>query len=668
MSPSVGEKQLAIPATVKKAADWGAQNRCYLYAFVAGLKEQLSSAIDAEKKDFTLAQQPLPEPTWADTQSPPALTLLKKTLGLSDFDVGVLLLCVAMDLDPTMALLYAQIQGNPPRPYPTLNLALQYFGEHHWNALVPTAPLRYWQLIQPVGEDTLTGRSLQIDERILHYLMGVTYFDPALETCVTPMAVPTTLPPSQSIIAAEIVRHWQVDPGTLVNIYGSTAASRAAIVQSACQQLGGQAYGLDREMLPTDKEQRAAFQQRWAREAVLSNCILFVPIDVSLGQEQSSTLKSFWQRQKGRVVLSSDEPVSVRQRSVVRWAVQTLEPTEQIALWQRSLVPLAGKSVDHFNHQIRTVVSQFNLDSVGIVHVSERVKQQNVPGNKLEDDQLWAACRQAARVTLDDLAQRLEPMASWDELVLPVAQQRTLAAIVASVQQRSQVYEAWGFAGKSRRGLGISALFAGGSGTGKTMSAEVLSQVLNLDLYRIDLSAVVSKYIGETEKNLRQIFDAAEQGGAILLFDEADALFSKRSEVKDSHDRHANIEVSYLLQRLEAYQGLAILTTNFKSAIDAAFLRRIRFVVTFPFPDISQRLRMWQRALPAQTPTEGLDFDRLAKLAVPGGNIASIAMNAAFLAAADASPIRMQHLLRAAQSEYGKLDKKLSESEVRGWV
>jgi SpoVK/Ycf46/Vps4 family AAA+-type ATPase len=230
------------------------------------------------------------------------------------------------------------------------------------------------------------------------------------------------------------------------------------------------------------------------------------------------------------------------------------------------------------------------------------------------------------------------------------------------------VHGSWGFAEHGSRGLGISALFAGPSGTGKTLSAEVLANILDLDLFRIDLSSVVSKYIGETEKNLRRIFDAADGGGVILLFDEADALFGKRSEVKDSHDRYANIEVSYLLQRMESYRGLAILTTNLRSAVDAAFLRRIRFVVQFPFPDAVQRAEIWRRVFPKQTPTLGLDVDRLAQLSVAGGSIRNVALNAAFLAADTNQPVGMSHLLRAARSECAKLEKSLTEAEVAGWV
>jgi len=266
------------------------------------------------------------------------------------------------------------------------------------------------------------------------------------------------------------------------------------------------------------------------------------------------------------------------------------------------------------------------------------------------------------------LAQRIEPAATWDDLVLPDLQRAVLRDIATHVHHRATVYESWGFGAKGARGLGISALFAGASGTGKTMAAEVLANQLRLDLYRIDLSQVVNKYIGETEKNLRRVFDAAENGGAILLFDEADALFGKRSEVKDSHDRYANIEVSYLLQRMEAYRGLAILTTNMKQALDPAFLRRIRFVVQFPFPDAAQRAEIWRRIFPAQTPTDCLDIARLARLNVAGGNIRNIALHAAFQAAEAGEPVRMPHILRAAHSEYAKLEKPLTESEIGGWT
>jgi SpoVK/Ycf46/Vps4 family AAA+-type ATPase len=266
---------------------------------------------------------------------------------------------------------------------------------------------------------------------------------------------------------------------------------------------------------------------------------------------------------------------------------------------------------------------------------------------------------------MDLLSQRIQPKVDWDDIVLPADALSLLHQIVAQVALRRKVYGDWGFERKMSRGLGLSALFHGESGTGKTMAAEVISNALELDLYRIDLSAVISKYIGETEKNLQRIFDAAEDGGGILFFDEADALFGKRSEVRDSHDRYANIETNYLLQRIEAFRGLAILATNLKGSLDAAFMRRLRFVVPFTYPGPRERALMWQRAFPADTPTEGLDPVQLARLDCTGGSIHSIALNAAFLAAHRGSSVTMELVYHAARGELLKLGRPINEADFR---
>lgn len=310
----------------------------------------------------------------------------------------------------------------------------------------------------------------------------------------------------------------------------------------------------------------------------------------------------------------------------------------------------------------RSTAEAARIESVGKEDASRRLDAERLADN------LWDACRRIGRPDLDRLAQRIESTSTWEDLILPERQCQALREIGAHVRQKGKVYGQWGFATKSGRGLGITALFAGASGTGKTLAAEVLANDLKLDLYKIDLSSVVSKYIGETEKNLRRIFDAAEGGGVVLLFDEADALFGKRSEVKDSHDRHANIEVSYLLQRMESYRGLAILTTNMKESMDGAFLRRLRFILTFPFPDLEQREKIWRRVFPAATPTQGLDTSRLARLNVAGGNIRNIALNASFFAAEAGESVTMRHLLKATRREYIKLEKSLTDGETTGWT
>jgi len=340
-----------------------------------------------------------------------------------------------------------------------------------------------------------------------------------------------------------------------------------------------------------------------------------------------------------------------------------LSAEQRKKLWVENLGGLAERMDGHLDR----IVERFHFDEPSI-RLSAIASLEEIVGNQDEDPgpRTWRICREHARRSLENLAQRIDPRGEWEDLVLPAAQIETLRQIVAHVRQSAVVHERWGFAAKYSRGLGLSAVFSGSSGTGKTMAAEILARELELDLYRIDLSCVVSKYIGETEKNLRKIFDAAEESGALLLFDEADALFGKRSEVRDSHDRYANLEISYLLQRVETYRGVAILTTNMQHAIDPAFLRRIRFIVQFPFPDAQARARIWERIFPSATPLGNLDPRQLAQLNVSGGVIRNIAMHAAFLAAEEEKVVELRHVLTAAKSEYSKMEVPLTATETRG--
>jgi SpoVK/Ycf46/Vps4 family AAA+-type ATPase len=332
-------------------------------------------------------------------------------------------------------------------------------------------------------------------------------------------------------------------------------------------------------------------------------------------------------------------------------------PAEQSDAWREAL----GAEADDLPARL---TGQFNLNLPTIQQIAQTTVNQPGPDGELSA-RLWDACLARTRPRLDVLAQRIEAKATWDDIVLPESEMRQLRQIADQVEQRSRVYDAWGFRKKMNRGLGISALFAGESGTGKTMAAEVIAIDLQLHLYRIDLSAVVSKYIGETEKNLRRLFDAAEDGGAILFFDEADALFGKRSQVKDSHDRYANIEINYLLQRMEAYRGLAVLATNMKSALDHAFLRRLRFIVNLPFPSREDRARIWQQVFPPQTPVNGLDYDHLSRLNLTGGGIHNIALGAAFMAAKTGERVNMLLVFEAAREEFRKMGQPVNEALFR---
>jgi SpoVK/Ycf46/Vps4 family AAA+-type ATPase len=355
-----------------------------------------------------------------------------------------------------------------------------------------------------------------------------------------------------------------------------------------------------------------------------------------------------------------------RQRSAPEMlTVEVPKPDKaaQRALWHQIMA-----DVPSLNGSVEAVVQQFDFGPRAVaqtVLAAEARAWLREPGDgpKVTADDLWQACREHAGWHLDDLAQRVVPYCTWEDIVLPEDVFRQLQEIAGQVANRPMVYEEWGFGARLNRGRGLSVLFSGSSGTGKTMAAEILANHLGLDLYRIDLAGVVSKYIGETEKNLRMVFDSAEQSGAILFFDEADALFGKRTEVKDSHDRYANIEVNYLLQRMEEYGGLAILATNRSSALDRAFLRRLRFLVNFPFPDTNSRLRIWQKVFPPQAAMGELDYGLLGRMEIAGGNIKNIALNAAFLAADEGTEIGMAHVMHAAQREYAKMDKLISEAE-----
>jgi SpoVK/Ycf46/Vps4 family AAA+-type ATPase len=283
---------------------------------------------------------------------------------------------------------------------------------------------------------------------------------------------------------------------------------------------------------------------------------------------------------------------------------------------------------------------------------------------RLED--LAAACRRLSSQTLADLAVKISPAYGWEQLVLPADRLERLRELCSQLQHRHRVFDEWGFGAHLSHGKGLSALFTGPPGTGKTMAAEVIARELGLDLYKVDLSAVVSKYIGETEKNLAKIFKEADSSNAILFFDEADALFGKRTEVADAHDRYANIETSYLLQKMEEYEGVVILASNLRENMDEAFVRRLRFIVDFPFPDESSRLRIWRTHFPPQAPlADDLDYGLLARqLQVAGGNIKNIVLNAAFLASADGGAIAMSHLLHSARREFEKIGKRWDDAHA----
>jgi hypothetical protein len=651
---------VALPLT------WQDRNQAHLVAALARVRALLERHAGRQEGDEREepSEPDHPFDDWPEPMPPPALAVLVAAFGLSPFERDILLACAGIELDARFGPACAAALGDAARPFPTFGLALAALPGAHWSALTPDAPLRRWRLVEPGAGSALTAAPLRIDERILHFLAGVSHLDERLAALVEPAAA-EELVPSHAALAEQVAAVWSgagAGGPPLVQLCGPEAADRRAVAAAAAATLGWWLAVLPAELTPTNPSDLDALARLWEREAALGGAALLVECDEldAADGPRVGAVRRLVGRIRGPVVLSDREPRRPGIRPLLSLEVPPPTAAEQRAVWHQAL----GGSADG---RLDGLAAQFRLGATAIRAAAAASKGAG-RGPEEVGRRAWAACRARARPRLDGLARRIEPAAGWDDLVLPPAQMRVLREIAAHVRHRETVYERWGFAVRGARGLGISALFTGASGTGKTMTAEVLAGELGLDLYSIDLSAVVSKYIGETEKNLRRVFDAAEQGGAILQFDEADALFGKRSEVKDSHDRYANIEVSYLLQRMEAYRGLAILTTNLKGALDPAFLRRIRFVVQFPFPDAPQRAEIWRRIFPPATPTEGLDVWKLAKLNVPGGNIRNIALNAAFLAADASEPVRMRHLCEAARSEYSKLERSLTEAEIGGWV
>lgn len=604
----------------------------------------------------------------------PSLEALARLFGLSPFERDVVLLCFAVDEDPEFATLCAYIQDDVNARYATPHLVLSLLcqtPEHPEPvraALLPSAPLRRFRLLtlgDGVNGAGQSSRPLRIDERIADYVRGINRLDESVVHLVRPVPFAPIAGGHRELVD-QLVRWVESvagQPWPPFHLTGQAGAGKRAIASEFCARAGLQLYAFDLRRLPPQDTERHPLLHVMEREAVLSHLTLYVDTaDFDPADRLLTAAARDWIERYGGVLFIGGRERWHTQRQVLHIAVPKLDAAEQGQLWTRSLEGIAN-SVDG---QIHAIVQQFDLGPNAIPQaVSSAVaKARARPGEfMLDAEDLWRACREQVGWQLGSLAQRLTPCYTWDDIVLPDDLMRQVREIADQVAARSQVYESWGFGARLPRGRGISALFSGPSGTGKTMAAEILANHLQLDLYRIDLAGVVSKYIGETEKNLRNVFDAAEQSGAILFFDEADALFGKRSEVRDSHDRYANIEVNYLLQRMEDYRGLAILCTNRRSALDRAFLRRLRFLVEFPFPDCENRRLIWQKVFPPQAPVASLDVEALSRLEITGGNIRNIALNAAFLAAGEGSNIRMEHVLHAARREYAKIDKLITETE-----
>lgn len=652
--------------------NWHDDNRDYLSASLARVRQALEqhASVGSASGRHDESGVSTPREISGKMEIQPALDTLCSLFGLSCFERDVLLMCAGMELEGSFGALCASAHGDVRKAYPTFALALAALPEAHWNALAPNAPLRHWRLIELENGEGLTQSQLRIDERVLHYLAGVVHMDERLAGLVEPLTSAEHLAPSHQRIADELARAWaRTDTPVMpvIQLAGDGQQDKRAIAATGCRALGLNLYELSMAMAPVNPGELETLIRLWQREAALSASALLLDgsqIEAADAARINALIRVMDNIGGPAIFINTGRNIQARV-PVITFQVNKPAAHEQLMVWQEAV---GVARTQRLNGRMEELASQFNLSASSIRKAAAEALSGDSGDIEECGRKLRRSCIFQARPRLENLAQRLETAFTWDDLALPEPLRMMLREIAIHVRQRAKVYVEWGFGSKGIRGQGISVLFSGASGTGKTMAAEVLANDLDLDLYHIDLSQMVSKYIGETEKNLKTVFDAAEEGGSILLFDEADALFGKRSEIRDSHDRYANIEVSYLLQRMEAYRGLTILTTNMKDALDTAFLRRIRFVAQFPFPDLSQRAEIWRKVFPAGTPTEGLDEKKLARLNVAGGNIRNIALNAAFMAADEGGPVRMEHLLRASRQEYAKLERPLMEAEIGGWL
>ena len=659
-------------------ANFKQESTQYLLQALHSLRGVLAAALEKASVQFV-------PPKSSNPNYLPPLTQLVSTFDLTIIEQKILLLCAGCELDPEFENLCARLNGDPEQKYPTFALALSLFPDFDLGLLDPSCGLQKYQLIS-IGEGNLISSPIILDRRILHYLLGYTTLDSQLNGKVKPV----DNNPNSGYLAQphlqiskqiqQLLQQNSTKP--LIHLCGTSQEILLNIASDVAGQIGVRLYSTSTALLPNSPDMLDEFMFRWRRETFLNRHLLLLnmcslsPTDSN--SSNSKILSQFFGFIETPIIVISSNRLPDLGDYLTTIDVPPLTPNQQREIWIAQLGvrrdSYADKDTSTLEEEIDALVTNFQLTPSKISNAVSSAFSfvDNVDNNEsiCLKSALWNSCRTQARPSLDNLATRIEAKATWNDLILPEQPKLILKEMIAYLSQRSVVYEKWGFGGKNNRGLGTCALFAGVPGTGKTMAAEVIARELNLDVYKIDLSATVSKYIGETEKNLAKLFDAAEVGGVILLFDEGDALFGKRSEVKDSKDRYANMEISYLLQRLEDYNGLSIITTNIKDALDTAFLRRLRFVVEFPFPDEEERIKIWQRVFPhgVLDIDKSRDFEKLGRLNVAGGNIKSIALRAAFRAAHEGKKIQMIHLLEATQSEYIKLERTLTPNETYDWV
>ncbi|MEB3180878.1 MAG: ATP-binding protein [Nostocaceae cyanobacterium] len=657
--------------------------------------------IDAPEVERLLSRQPATPVFQIDRKSVAdivpegsRLAWLQTTFELSAFDIDVLAITLAPELDRRYERLYAYLQDDVRCKRPSVDLALNLLCStasaklEQRQHFAPDAPLIRHNLLHLVSEShsspaTLLGHELHLDSQVIRFLLGESGLDKRLAAFCQLIQPTVSLDdvvldsPVKKALSTLVVQDWQTEKSLALYFQGTDRTGKRRTAAALATEVGRGKTLLCPDLLVCDLarmiDAKTDFEptlKLLCREAWFQGALLYLDnLEVLQTNEQSIAYQSLLAaitQQKGITILAGTHPWT-GDLALVSVPFTIPDFKQRRHCWQTHLTA-AGIPLDELD--LDALADRFRLTADQIAHAVQTACntsrwQAATQGNISPSPIVYAAARAQSGHELGKLARKIQPKYSIDDIVLPPEQRQQLQEICNQVKYQPIVYGEWGFERKLSVGKGLNVLFSGEPGTGKTMAAEIIAQQLQLDLYKIDLSQVVSKYIGETEKNLNRIFTAAEGANAILFFDEADALFGKRSEVKDAHDRYANLEIAYLLQKMEEYEGISILTSNFRQNLDDAFTRRIRFIVEFPFPEDEYRYAIWQGMFPKQTPlTPDVDLWFMAReFPLAGGNIRNIALAAAFLAAENGQAVGMKHLLLATKREFQKMGRLVSDEE-----
>ena len=623
-----------------------------------------------------------------------ALARLARAYALSSFDLDVILIALAPELDLRYERLYAFLQDDVSRRRPTVDLALNLLcatgdlklaGRERFTS---HAPLLRHTLISLVAEPNqadppLLAHVLKLDDAVVRRLLGHGGLDPLLRSSCTLLGaagrsddVALDVGERRALLSLVSKSHSAGQPFRLY-FSGPRGSTKLHLAQTLAAEAGVPLLTVDLGYALAADTGFDVLVRKAFREARFQRAVLYAePFDVLLGPERAAEhqqLMTALAEHDGVVIMAGTRPKPPRgigTRGLLHVPFPIPTDAQRERYWRAELdaagIALPDDDLEHLAGRFRVTPDQI-ADAVALARSLTRWRSAAEPPDTPDEDtyerprlaDLFEAARGQPDTGLDGLATKIEPVHGWDQIVLPHDTVAQLREMCQQVVYRRRVLEEWGFGRRLSHGKGVTALFAGPSGTGKTTAADIIARELGLDLYKIDLAGVVSKYIGETEKNLERIFAEAENANCILLFDEAEALFGKRSQVRDSHDRYANIEIAYLLQQMDQYEGIAILATNLRQNMDDAFVRRLNFVTEFPFPDEAQRAEIWRIHFPDESRREpDIDFGFLgAQLRISGGSIKNIVLGAAFLAAAGGEPIGMRHLVRATTREYQKMGK-----------